>query len=314
MNILVTGGTGFVGRELVKALIKLRGSKITVFARSTVNPLPGVEYVRGDITNLEDVKRVVKGKDYVYHLAAILDESCPKKLMFDVNVGGTISILEACKKEKIKKLIYLSTTGVMAETEGPADEKIPYGPRTNYEKSKALAEKTVIEYYKRYKLPVVIIRPTLIYGPNKYWKNILKAAQKCFPIIGSGKNKWHILYIKNLIPVLVRARTKGKEGEIYIIADDEVLTYEEMYRIMREELGVKKEPKRIPIWFAKFIAFLYQLGGKNSVVTKEHIERLVKNKWYDITKAKKHLNYKPKYDFRKGIRETINYFQNKGII
>ena len=123
-----------------------------------------------------------------------------------------------------------------------------------------------------------------------------------------------LLYIKNLIPLLAKARTKGKDGEVYVIADDEVLTYEEMYRIMREELGVEKEPRHIPVWFAKLLARAYGLTGKKTIVTKEHIERLVKNKYYSISKAKRHLNYKPKYDFRKGIRETIRYFRDEGNV
>ena len=314
MNILVTGGTGFVGRELVKFLIKSKRNNVTVFDRKVSDTLPGAKYIKGDITNLEEVKKAVKGQDYVYHLAAILDESVPKKVMFDVNVGGTISVLEACRNEGIKRLVYLSTAGVMKETEGPADEKTPYGPKTNYEKSKAMAEKTVLEYCTRHDFPAIVIRPALLYGPNNYWRQILKAAEKCFPIIGTGKNKWHNLYIKNLIPLLAKARTKGKDGEVYVIADDEVLTYEEMYRIMREELGVEKEPRHIPVWTAKVIALIYKVSGKKTIVTKEHIERLVKNKYYSISKAKRHLNYKPKYDFRKGIRETIRYFRDEGNV
>ncbi|MCK4634672.1 MAG: NAD-dependent epimerase/dehydratase family protein [Candidatus Aenigmarchaeota archaeon] len=314
VNILVTGGGGFIGRELVKALAKQRRNKITVFERNINNRIPGVEYIRGDITISEDVKRAVKGKDYVYHLAAIIDETCPKKIIFDINVGGTISVLEACRKEKVKKLIYLSTAGVITETMNQADEKTSYGPRTNYERSKALAEKTAIEYYKRHRFPVVIIRPALLYGPNAYWNVILREAQKVFPLIGSGKNKWHMLYIKNLIPVLVNVKTRGKDGNVYIIADDEVYTYEEMYCIIREKLDIKRKPVHIPVWFAKFIALLYMIAGKKSIVNKDHIDRLIKNKWYNISKAKRQLKYSPKYNFNKGIRETIKYFRDEGLL
>lgn len=314
VNILVIGGTGFVGKELVEALAKQKRLKVTVFDRTIKNRVSGVSYLKGDVTDSDVVRRAVRGQDYVYHLAAIIDETVPKKLMFDVNLGGTVSVTEACRKEEVKRLIYVSTAGVMAETNGRADEKTPYGPRTNYERSKTLAEKTILEYYKRYKLPVIIIRSALLYGPNAYWNVILKEAQKLFPVIGSGKNKWHMLYIKNLIPVLMNARTRGKPGNIYVIADQEAYSYEDMYRVIREELEIKKEPAHIPVWFAKFIAFLYRIGGKKSIVNKDHIERLIKNKWYDISKAKKHLKYNPKYNFNKGIRETIKYFRHEGLL
>lgn len=315
IKILVTGGTGFVGRELVRSLKKKGNFRVTVFDRSIKSRIPGVTYIRGDITNSDEVTRAVKDQDYVYHLAAVLDEKCPVDTMFNINVGGTVCVLEACRKNKnLKRMIYLSTAGVMAEQKGRINENSPYGPKTRYEKSKALAEKAVLQFRKRHNLPVVVIRPALIYGPNTYWVSILKKVRKSFPIIGPGKNKWHSLYIKNLIPALTKARTKGKDGETYIIADDEAMTYVEMYRIMRQELDVKKEPMHIHICLAKLMAILYSLGNNKSLVTLAHIKRLTKNKWYDISKAKRKLNYKPKYNFNNGIRETIKYLRDEGIL
>ncbi|MCD6477897.1 MAG: NAD-dependent epimerase/dehydratase family protein [Candidatus Aenigmarchaeota archaeon] len=311
-KILVTGGTGFIGNELVKELSKRH--EVTVFDRTIKHVTKGVKYIKGDITDIRSVKKYVKGRDFVYHLAAVLDESLPKKEIFDINVGGTISVLEACKENNIKRLIYLSTVGVMGEVNGRADEKWPYNPQTNYEKSKAMAERTVLEYYKRYKLPVIIIRSALVYGANKYTLKILEKAKKPFPIIGSGKNKFHVVYVKNLIDALVKSMKNGKDGSIYIIADDDAHTYEEFYKIIREELGVDKEPSHIPVWFANFIAFLYKMSGRKSIVTKEHINRLIRNRWYRITKAKRYLKYKPKYDLRKGIKETIKYFKSQGFL
>ncbi len=313
VNVLVTGGNGFVGRNLVKELSKRKRIKVTVFDRSIGNN-PNVKYINGNITNTKAVANAVKGQDYVYHLAAIIDEKKPKEQIFDVNVGGTVSILEACRKEKVKRLVYLSTAGVIRDSNNIQDEKSLYGPITNYEKSKTLAEKTVIEYYKRHKIPVIILRPALLYGPNTYWNIILNEALKNFPVIGTGENKWHMLYIRNLIPLLIKARTKGKNGRIYLVADDEALTYEDMYKIIREELEINKEPIHIPVWFAKFIAFLYKTTGNKSIVSRSHIDRLIKNKWYKITKAKRELSYKPKYNFKEGIEETIKYFRDEGTL
>ena len=311
-KILVTGGTGFIGNELVKELSKRH--KVTVFDRTIKHVIRGVKYIKGDITDIQQVRKAVKGNDYIYHLAAVLDETLPKKTLFDINVGGTLSILEACKEEKIKRLIYLSTVGVMGDIEDQADEKYPYNPETNYEKSKAMAERAVLEYYKRYKLPVIIIRSALVYGPNQYTLKILQKAKDVFPIIGSGKNKFHLIYIKNLITALLKAMKNGKDGSIYIVADDDVHTYEEYYRIIREELGINEEPKNIPVWFADLIAFFYRIVGKKSIVSKEHINRLTRTRWYKINKAKRYLKYKPKYELRKGIKATIKYFKSQGFL
>lgn len=311
VKILVTGGSGFVGTELVKALSKSGNFSVTVLDADIGKKIPGVRYLSGDITHYEDVRRAVKGQDCVYHLAAVLDEGCPKKKLFDVNLGGTICVLESCREEKVKKLVYLSTDGVMAERKEVADEKTPYGPRTNYQKSKASAERTVLDYHRRHGIPVVVIRAALIYGPNRYWLSILKKAEESFPVIGSGKNMWHAIYIKNLIPALLKARIAGKDGEVYLVADEEALTYGEMYRIIREELEVKKRPAHVPVLLAKLAALFSPRG---SLVSVHHINRLVKNKKYDISKAVKYLNYRPAYGFKNGIRETIKCLRDQGLL
>lgn len=311
-KILITGGGGFIGSHLVEALSKK--NEVTVAERKIENRIKNVKYVECDVTNPKEVEETVKGYDYVYHLAALLDESLPKKRLFDVNVGGTINVLEACKKHGLKRLIYLSTTGVMGETKEKANEKTRYNPKTNYEKSKALAEILVKEYYKRYKIPVIIIRSALVYGPNDYTLGILEKAKEVFPILGSGKNKTHFVYIENLISALVKAKTKGKDGEVYIVADEKPSTYEEFYRVIREELGIEKEPSHVPVWIGKIMAFFYNLFGKSSIVTSEHIDRLIRNRWYSIRKAKTDLGYKPRYDLESGMRKTIKYFKKEGLL
>lgn len=311
-KVLVIGGGGFVGKHLVEALNTWHD--VTVADKKIKEKIRGVSYLKCDITKLREVKKLLKKYKYVYHLAALLDESLPRKKLYDVNVGGTVNILEACKKSKIKRLVYISTAGVMGDVEKKSNEKSKYNPETNYEKSKALAEVLVKEYYKRYEIPVVIIRSALVYGPNNYWLKILKKAQKPFPVLGSGENKVHFVYIKNLIKALIKARTKGKDGEIYLIADKKPVTYNDFYKIVREELGVEKEPAHIPVIIGNLIAFFYKLFGKKSLISKEHIKRLTRNRWYDIKKAKKDLGYKAKYDLRKGIKETIKYFKKQDAL
>lgn len=314
-KILITGGTGFIGTELARVLKK--NHEVVAVGRNIKNiknPVSGVKYVECDVRNPSEVKKIVSGMDYVYHLAALLDESLPKDLLFDVNVEGTLNVLEAFKESGGKRLIYLSTVGVMGETERVSNETSPYRPKTNYEKSKTMAERMVKEYHRRHKLPVIILRSALVYGPNEYTLKILKKAKKLFPILGSGKNKVHFVYIKNLIDALVKAKSKGKDGEVYIIADNKPCTYEDFYRILREELGVKGEPSHIPVWLGKLLSLLYKILGRRTIVTSEHIDRLIRNRRYSIKKAKKELGYKPKYDLRSGIRETVKYFKKKGFL
>jgi nucleoside-diphosphate-sugar epimerase len=142
--ILVTGATGHVGRPLIEALVE-RGEKVRILLLEKETGLEGVEIISGNILEPDSVKRAAEGADVIYHLAAIVDSGpAPKRLMYDVNVNGTKNILNC---SNAKKFIYLSTTSVYGKRmkENPARETTPYNPDNFYGKTKAIAEKLVLE-------------------------------------------------------------------------------------------------------------------------------------------------------------------------
>ncbi len=293
MNILVTGGKGFVGEGLVKELT-IRRHKVKSFDLASGQ----------DICNLEEVKKAVKGIDVVYHLAAELDESSPS--LFRVNVDGTRNILDACTSAGVKRLIFLSTVGVMGDIKKRADESTALNPKTKYEKSKAEAEKIVLSYQEI--LPVVVVRSAMVYGPNKYWKQIIDLIGRGSPLIGSGRNNFQMIYIEDLANAMLFFLENGEIGEIYIVAEREAHTLKEVCALIAKRVGAKMQEKSVSPFTAKIVAGVHsiksKLTGKKSILTGPHIDRLLRERNYSTSKINS-LGWKAKYSLEEGMKETI---------
>lgn len=305
MKILITGGTGFLGTRLVKKLLK-KGHAVTVYAMSESEELKTTDakQIIGNILDEKKLHHAFNGIDIVYHLAAILDESNPD--MERINIEITETIIRQCKEKHIKHIIFPSSIGVLGYTKNPATEDMPYNPTTRYEKSKVECEKQIISSG----LPYTIARITIIYGPNRFWKQIFSAAKKNYPIIGKGNNQWHLIYIDDVIDALT-LMLKGKpKNQIYHIAAGDPHTYLETYKIICKILDLPEPKKHIPIFLVKTAAFLHEtkcrLTGKRPNVTKmrSSIDRLIRNRIVNIEKAKKELGYNPKYKLETGIKKT----------
>lgn len=290
MNILITGSTGFVGKKLVKQL-KKQGHTVKEFDTS----------LGQDITNKKQCEQACQKTDAVYHLAAILDEQ--NKLLEEVNVKGTENILEAAAKARCKQFIFLSTVGIHGNYDGTIDEKTPIMPATKYEKSKAKAEKLVHEFQEM--VPATIIRAALVLGPNKYWEKIIKMVKKGFPIIQGGKQVWQTIYIDDLADALVFVL--GKEeciNETFVIAEQEKHTLLELYKTIQETFGMKAEIKTMPLYKAMALATILKILGKKSIISKEHIQRLVRQREYNTSKIES-LGWRPKTTMKEAVKKTL---------
>ena len=175
VSVLVTGGTGFVGPYLVQALIE-KGTRVKILSLNdgeVSSNLRGsdLEIVTGDITRPETIDGIMKGVDLVFHLAAIsnVDYAIQNPVKtYDVNVRGTLNLLEEIRKNPIHKFIYVSSSHVYGIPQCiPMDEKHPIAPREPYSASKAAAENIVKGYSGAYDINTAIVRPFNIYGPGQ---------------------------------------------------------------------------------------------------------------------------------------------------
>ena len=293
MKILVTGATGFIGKSLVQKL----KNEVMIY--------------KGSILNKNDLEKHFP-VDVVYHLAAALDES--HTLLWHINVDGTKNVVELCKKYNAK-MIYLSSSGVLGETSEPAKENDPYNTETKYEESKAEAEKIIISSGINY----TIIRAPIIIGPNDLWLKILKKMGK-MPVIGNGENKFHLAYIDDVVDLLAYVKNKKEsDKQIYHIATPDIPTYLDVYRLVRKELSINTKEKHANISLIYMISSLNSLyckitGKKQDLfLMKSTIQRLVRNRMLSTEKLKE-IGFKPKYDTKKALKETIKYFKDKEMI
>lgn len=175
-NILITGGCGFIGSEVVKQLSKL-DANITIIDNLSsgkeeyVKELPNVRLIISDLLDLENVKKSVQNQDYVIHLAAlpfIPDSYYYPMKFFDVNVNATIGlVLETIKEKKVKRFVHISSSEVYGSARIiPMAEDHPTVPQSTYAVSKLAGERVVYSMHKEHDLPAVIIRPFNSFGPN----------------------------------------------------------------------------------------------------------------------------------------------------
>lgn len=302
VRVLVTGSKGMIGSELCSRL-KERGIEVREFDLALGN----------NLLNKEDCAEAVKGIHAIVHLAALLEESAGKQKLFETNVLGTKNLLEAAVKARVPKFVFLSTTGVMKSVEGKANEETPIAPATNYEESKAEAEKLVLQSQEA--IAITILRSALVLGPNKYWKSIFSLIQKGFPLIGEGKNKWQTIYYKDLVSAIVFVLEREQtEQETFIVAGEEVPTLKELAELIAKELGTNREIKTVPIWLGRVMAFvlgiIFAIKGKRFFFSKEHIERLLRNRECDLTKIHAY-GWQAKTLLQIAVKETIEELKNK---
>jgi nucleoside-diphosphate-sugar epimerase len=294
--LLVTGGTGFVGRNLIREIGKTR-KDIRILSKDfegAKKMYPKYEVFKGDVTRQETLSGVAKDIDMVIHLAGIVSYSKPREEMFRINVKGTKNILRAC--ERANKLLFASSVSVYGEIRGQADESYPRDPRNFYGESKREAENLVRDSGMRN----LIFRIAPIYGEGSpVWQRNLSLLERGFPI-PKTENMIHVTHIKNAVQAFVLGMKPKSEG-IYNIADEEPVGFVEFAKTLVEMLG--RKPKTLPYWMVSLLA---RIKGM-----KTYLDVLTMNRNYDIANARKELKYNPELDFQKELRKMVDSYKQR---
>lgn len=308
MLYLVTGGAGFIGSNIVKELLA-RKEQVRVldnFAtgkRENILPYkndPNLEIIEGDLRSFHIVRDAVKGVDYVLHQGAL--PSVPRSIndpitTNDVNILGTLNILEAAREFNVKRVIYASSSSVYGNTETLSKrEDMPVSPLSPYAVTKFAAERYCQIYYSLYGLETVALRYFNVFGPNQDPTSQYSAVIPLFikavhsdtaPVIyGNGTQSRDFTYVINNVEAnLLACTAKGVAGEVFNIACGKKYTLLELVQEINAALGKQIEPKFAP-----------ERSGD------------VKHSLADISKAGKMLGYQPKVDFQTGIRKAVEFF------
>ncbi|MFI5412786.1 MAG: NAD-dependent epimerase/dehydratase family protein [Candidatus Micrarchaeales archaeon] len=293
---LVTGASGHLGPLLVQALIE-RGDKVRALVRTGNINAKGVEVLRGDILEVDVVRKATEGVDLVYHLAAVVDYAgASEEQMRAVNVQGTKNLLDNFKG----KVVYQSTTSVYGYNmkENPATPTTPYNPSSEYGRTKVEAEQLILQRGG------IVLRAPVIFGDgfNQSFIELLRRIQKGkMPIIGSGANHIQWICVDDLIDALLLAGERGQAGQAYLVAVKQAKTQKELFVLLANSINAQPPHKHISVPAITALVYLdgvrAALTRKKQKVTSAYIQRLASDRLFDISKAERELGFAPKVSY-----------------
>jgi nucleoside-diphosphate-sugar epimerase len=318
MTILVTGGGGFIGRSIVRALLD-RGERVRVLCRGDYLLLRewGVDLMRGDIRDPDVVAAAVEGCDGVFHTAAHIDLWGPYETFFDVNTLGTRHVIEGCKQHRVPKLVYTSTPSVVhsGDAVSGVDESAPYPSHfeAHYPATKALAEQEVLAANSD-TLSTVAIRPHLVWGPgdsSALPRLVARAKAGRLRMVGRPQ-RVDTTYIDNAVAAHLAAYDRlapgsPAAGKAYFITQGEPLEGPTFINDVLDAAGLPPVTRTIPAPLARSAAALaeavwsaFQLQSEPPV-TRFLVSQLSTAHWYDISAARRDLGYDPAVSYAEGM-------------
>jgi dTDP-glucose 4,6-dehydratase len=312
MRILVTGGAGFIGSAFIRLALPATDAEILnldklTYAGNPDNLAPVAEndryrFVQGDISDPDVVQAVFEAfrPDVVVHFAAEshVDRSIlTPEPVIRTNLNGTFTLLEAARRNSVKRFVHVSTDEVYGSLEHPleADETFPLRTSSPYSASKAGSDLLALSYHTTYRLPVIVTRASNNYGPYQFPEKLIPLfISNCLhdeplPVYGTGGNVRDWIHVLDHCRGIDAALRRGRPGEVYNFGGDAELTNLELTHLMLELLGKPRD----------LIRFVQDRPG--------HDLRYA----IDFSKAQQELGWQPRTTFRNGLQETIDwYLQN----
>ncbi|HDR3888075.1 TPA: dTDP-glucose 4,6-dehydratase [Bacillus cereus] len=312
MNILVTGGAGFIGSNFIHYMLKnyetyriINYDALTYSGNlnnvKSIQDNPNYSFIKGKIQNGELLEHIINERDVqiIVNFAAEshVDRSIENPIPFyDTNVIGTVTLLELVKKYPHIKLVQVSTDevyGSLGKT-GKFTEETPLAPNSPYSSSKASADMIALSYYKTYQLPVIVTRCSNNYGPYQYPEKLIPLMVtnalegKNLPLYGDGLNVRDWLHVTDHCSSIDVVLHKGRLGEVY-------------------NIGGNNEKTNVDV-----VEQIINLLGKTKKDIEFVTDRLGHDRRYaiDAQKMKNEFDWEPKYTFEQGLKETVEWYEN----
>lgn len=325
---LVTGAAGFLGGHVCRQLIA-RGDKVRAFALpgdKAIKYIPKeVEVVEGNLCDIEDVERfftVPEGTETIcMHIASVVTVSPDyNPLVMNVNVGGTQNIIRCCQNHpECIKLVYCSSTGAIPEEKkGRKMREVIYFDENQtvgcYSRSKAIASQAVLDAANINGLNACIVHPSGILGPEdpaigETTGTLIDIIKGKMPMGMDGS--FNLCDVRDLAAGCIAAADKGRKGECYILANEEV-SFRDFVKLICEESGCKPIKKFLPLSVAYKLAAIMEKvaakSGKEPLMTTFSVYNLDKNNAFDYSKAVKELGYKTR-PYKDTIRDEIAWLK-----
>ena len=294
MNILVTGGSGFIGRNIVK-MLKEEGNTVGTYDIRDKNSVSDY-HIMSDVRNFKMVEKACSGIDYVFHLAAVTSPPEFENLTgegYEVNVMGTYNVLAASAKNNVKRVILASSSSVYGDIrEAARESELPAAYSNFYPLTKKINEMTA-RLFNQYGLETVSLRYFNTYGVGEnskgeyssvIWKFIDSIRNGKKPVIfGDGTQRRDFIYVEDTARASVLAMKNGIPGEAYNVGTGKSTDFNSIYHILKEEMGYQGSAEYVPNPLKSYQMFTLA----------------------DISKTKNELKFEPKYDIREGVKMIL---------
>ncbi|MCG9626580.1 SDR family oxidoreductase [Vibrio mediterranei] len=308
--ILVTGSNGFLATHLIE---RLSGTRLSLLDRSKPRSEPSNRFTQAEINNSSDYTLALSECNVVVHCAArvhIMDDDVREPLAEyrEANTAGTINLAKQAVQAGVKRFIFISSIKVNGEASSlstPFKYTDPHASEDFYGQSKSEAELALLELSKQTGLEVVIIRPTLVYGPGvkANFASLMNLVAKGIPLPFAciNTNKRSLVSVTNLVDLIVTCIDHPKAAnEVFLVSDDQDVSTSEMVKNMAKALGKPTWQLPVPVWSYNLLG---KLLGKKDVV-----DRLTGSLQVDIAHTKETLDWTPPQSLEEGFKQTAQAF------
>lgn len=319
-KILVTGASGFIGRQLVPSLVE-SGYRVVVGSRQGMKAPGATSQILPTRNGALDFDGGLGGVDTVIHLAgmahfgrALLFRSWAgraefQKKIWQANVDSTESLAREAVRSKVRRLIYISSIGAVASSsEAVIRPDTPADPDSDYGKSKLAAEQILRQHLAVSATQLIIIRPPLIYGPGNVanMRRLILLVASGLPIpLALVKNRRSLLFIGNLVSLFEKILTHpGIPPWPILISDGEDLGTPELIRLLAEDMG---RPTRL------FPAPLSLMKAVDSLLQTETFQKLCRSLYLDMRATQDFYGWSPPFSLREGLRQTVAFYQARAL-
>lgn len=329
MKVLLTGGTGFLGRRIAAELAPRHGLRLLVRPGSSRERFPaGVEFAAGDVTDRASLERALDGCDAVVHAAALVKILAPPEQFDRINVGGLENVLAAAEQSgSVERVVHVSSFMALGPTErgagGELDESADVGDRAwinSYERTKAMADRRARQAIAQ-GAPLVVVYPGVIYGPgeltegNIVVRHILDLLHGRLPaLLGRPERRWNYVNVEDAARGVALALEKAQPGTRYVIGGENV-RQDRFYELVGQATGAKIPSMRMPDGVAKASGAMMkawaQLTGGTPKLTPDLVE-VYRHDWaYRSGRAESELGYTWR-PLEQGLRETAAWLKESG--
>lgn len=340
-KVFITGVKGFIGSNVAADFLKnsweVHGSARNPDAGNYTNS--EIQIIQADISNLSKLEEQLKGVDCVIHLAALVNDWSKYEEFHKVNVEGTLNVLKACLKNQIPNVIITGSISSYGEEhsyqlkneESDLNPEYKYFLNTllpnrmnHYRISKTLASQKAISFANENNMNLTVLEPVWVYGEGEFssgfyeYMKVMKFKPPFF--MGSKKNKFHVIYVKDLARAYFLAATYPKKGiNKYIIGNEKSQNMNHTYEIICKELGVKK-PINLPFWL------VYPFGLMNEIIcevfqtknppllSRARVSMFYDNIEYNTEKATKELGFTSSTTLERGFKDTVEWYKQNNLL